>query len=230
MDEPEIGVGLEDGRIEEDEPDVDADGGLDRSIRHDQVATRKIRDAHTMPSLSLLIPWSKTFRRALSSAARMSLSGGPSRSRRSSDIVSAAGDVRTMVRRCLVRDTAVVLGRKLKCIGASLLARVLPPAGERLLKTRRVGLASRPAKSRSLCCEISPGGGPEAEALRAAAPKLCADWSLRSWRWARGEGGACRSVMDRPGASAGRGSRDGLDMSMVCRRPLRRRPDCAEQD
>lgn len=28
MDEREVGVGLEDGGIEEDEPDVDAEGGL----------------------------------------------------------------------------------------------------------------------------------------------------------------------------------------------------------
>jgi hypothetical protein len=83
---------------------------------------------------------------------------------------------------------------------ASLLARVL--CGERLLTVLRVGLTSRAWSSLNLCWVIKPDGCP-AES-RAAAPRLCADWSLRSWRCVRGDGGACSSVMRL-------GARDGID-------------------
>lgn len=63
-----------------------------------------------MPSLSALMPWSNTLRRALSKAPRASPSGGPSLTSLSNDIASAAGEVLLRARADrLVRSVTVSL-------------------------------------------------------------------------------------------------------------------------
>lgn len=151
--------------------------------------------ALTMPSLSLLMPWSKTLSLALSSADGMSLSsGGPSRRRRSSETASAAADVVLIANRW--RTAMAPALSRLAGEVRSLLERYLP-VGERLLTTRLVGLASRPWSSLNLAWLIRLAEDVLEDRLednREAAPRLWADWSFRSWRWVRGEGGACNSV------------------------------------
>lgn len=157
----------------------------------------------TMPSLSLLMPWSKTLSRALSNAPCTSPSGGPSRINRSKDIASAALEVLFNADLCRLSDMAVFAARFMG-EGASLLARCL--CGDRLETCLRVGEISRACRSRSLCWEINDG----CAGFLAAAPRLWADCSLRSARCVRGDGGAWSSVMRRDGARFGMDSLVGL--------------------
>ena len=107
----EIVVSFDDRRLQEDEPDIDPQRGLSSKVRTLKAlwtsVARRVPDAEgwwewgwewvwgcgellTMPSLSVLIPWSRIFSRALSSAPETSPLGGPSRRSRSKDMLSAA--------------------------------------------------------------------------------------------------------------------------------------------
>ena len=91
-----------------------------------------------MPSVSALMPWSKTFRRVLSNAPFTSPSGGPSRMRRSSDMLSAAAEVLLRADRFRWSDMA---GWRFPGEAASLLARFR--CGDRVEACLRVGEALR---------------------------------------------------------------------------------------
>lgn len=134
MDEGEVGIRLEDGRVEQDEPDVDAERGLHVGILSDWgfPPAAAITEMLTMPSLSARMPWSRILRRVLSRAPSTSPLGGPSRKSLSRDMASAAKD------RLLKAEERLAAVMVVNCWGlgrggASLLAR--PLCGERLKLT-----------------------------------------------------------------------------------------------
>lgn len=88
MDEGEVGVGFEDGGIEEDEPDVYPYGRL-VIIRTCADQCIHMKGIYTMPSVSSLIPRSSILSRVLSNAPMISPSGGPSLTNLSSEKASA---------------------------------------------------------------------------------------------------------------------------------------------
>lgn len=167
----------------------------------------------TMPSPSLLMPWSRIFSRALSKASSALESGGPSRINLSRDMASAAIDRLLKVERLPARAGSWWT------TGASLLAR--PLWGDRLLLTFRLagetGLcccgcccccscSCSCCCCSSLCCEMSDGW------FVAFAPRLWADCSRRRARWVPGDGGGCRVVV-LGGGNAGTDSLIGLGIT-----------------
>lgn len=119
------------------------------------------RSKLTMPSPSLLIPWSKILSLALSRAPQTSPFGGPSRSSLSRDMASAANDLLLRADRLLAAIAFSGL-----TIAASLLARAR--CGDRLLlPLRRLGELLEPCRwpyccwycCCACCCCCSWGGG-----------------------------------------------------------------------
>jgi hypothetical protein len=130
----------------------------------------------TIPSLSLLIPWSKILSRVLSKAPAKSPSGGPSRTNLSKLSPSAVG----LFTNIGLRDPAPVLVGVIFEASLLLLTRVC------WVGCCRFGIED--LCSVCLCCwEMREDG----ELF--ACPSECADCNLRSARCVRGEGGLLMS-------------------------------------
>lgn len=174
----------------------------------------------TMPSVSLFIPWSSTLNRMAARAAPTSSSGGPSRTSLSKLKGSAADGVLLTAAR-LAKDVDELAGRRAGGLALPLASELdLCLCGDRLRAWRRVGETSLECTSRSFCRASTADevGMPEMmpdmpeilvmpvmAAILLAAPRLCADWSLRSVLCVRGVRGVGSSM-----PSDGGGKREGI--------------------
>lgn len=178
-----------------------------------------------MPSASLFMPWSSTLKRMAARAASTSSSGGPSRISLSKLKGSAADGVLLRAARLARNDVDELAARRVGGLAlASELALCL--CGDRFRAWRRVGEMSLECTSRSLCwaSTADEAGMPEMmpempetlvmlvkpvkpvmPAILFAAPRLWADWSLRSVLCVRGVRGVGSSM-----PSDGGGNREGI--------------------
>lgn len=172
-----------------------------------------------MPSISLFIPWSNTLNRIFARAVLTSSSGGPSRINLSRVNPSVRDGVLLNAARLVFRGIVEPAARgsvgTALVVLASELALCLP--GDRLRAWRRVGEMSLECASRSFCCVSTV-----AELLvmiLAAAPRLCADCSLRNVLCVRGVGGGggwSSTPTKGGGKKEGNASLVGLCISTYC--------------
>lgn len=131
------------------------------------------------------------------SAPLTSSSGGPSRTSLSRLNVSAADGVLFNAARFACKDADELAARRFGGLALPLASELaLCLWGDRLRAWRRVGEMSLECTSRSFCWVSTVD---ELLVILEAAPRLCADWSLRKVLWVRGVRGLCSSTLSEDG-------------------------------